>query len=203
MGKTKKLLTNWRVLFVLISVVLALVALHINPWAEGVAIRNVAINSSASIAGIESPKPNSLPMSRERINSLEIDQKKHTIKSYLDYLKVTSVLENDQVLTVYTNRNTYILRTLPITETLILDELENKTVPLTVETIEEKPKEFLVDKLKVTQQPGQSEMRAIIEAMYNDIDGVMPDDRKNEFYELYAPQMDRNGEMDKKERMML
>jgi len=68
-----------------------------------------------------------------------------------------------------------------------------------VETIEEKPKEFLVDKLKVTQQPGQSEMRAIIEAMYNDIDGVMPDDRKNEFYELYAPQMYRNGEMDKSE----
>ena len=68
-----------------------------------------------------------------------------------------------------------------------------------VERIEEKPKEFLVDKLKVTQQPGQSEMRAIIEAMYNDIDGVMPDDRKNEFYELYAPQMYRNGEMDKSE----
>ena len=68
-----------------------------------------------------------------------------------------------------------------------------------VESIEEKPKEFLVDKLKVTQQPGQSEMRAIIEAMYNDIDGIMPDDRKNEFYELYAPQMYRNGEMDKSE----
>ena len=68
-----------------------------------------------------------------------------------------------------------------------------------VETIEEKPKEFLVDKLKVTQQPGQSEMRAIIEAMYNDIDGVMPEDRKREFYELYAPQMYRSGEMEKPE----
>ena len=68
-----------------------------------------------------------------------------------------------------------------------------------VESIEEKPKEFLVDKLKVTQKPGQSEMRAIIEAMYNDIEGVMPDDRKNEFYELYSPQMYRNGEMDKSE----
>ena len=68
-----------------------------------------------------------------------------------------------------------------------------------VETIEEKPKEFLVDKLKVTQQPGQSEMRAIIEAMYSDVDNVMPDDRKNEFYELYSPQMYRNGEMDKSE----
>jgi hypothetical protein len=68
-----------------------------------------------------------------------------------------------------------------------------------VESIEEKPKEFLVDKLKVTQQPGQSEMRAIIEAMYNDIDGVMPEDRKREFYELYAPQMYMSGEMEKPE----
>ena len=68
-----------------------------------------------------------------------------------------------------------------------------------VETIEQKPKEFLVDKLKVTQKPGQSEMRAIIEAMYNDIDGVMPEDRKREFYELYAPQMYMSGEMEKPE----
>jgi hypothetical protein len=68
-----------------------------------------------------------------------------------------------------------------------------------VEKIEEKPKEFLVDKLKVTQMPGQSQMRAIIEAMYNDTDGVMPDDRKKEFYELYAPQMYRNGDMDRAE----
>jgi len=68
-----------------------------------------------------------------------------------------------------------------------------------VKNIEEKPKEFLVDKLKVTVQPGQSEMRAIIEAMYNDMDGLMPEDRKKEFYELYAPQMYRNGEMEKPE----
>ena len=42
-------------------------------------------------------------------------------------------------------------------------------------------------------------MRAIIEAMYNDVEGVMPDDRKKEFYELYSPQMYKNGEMDKAE----
>jgi len=68
-----------------------------------------------------------------------------------------------------------------------------------VEKIEEKPKEFLIDKLKVTQMPGQSEMRAIIEAMYNDTNGVMPDDRKKEFYELYSNQMYRNGDMDRAE----
>ena len=69
----------------------------------------------------------------------------------------------------------------------------------TVEAVEEKPKEMLVDKLRVTIMPGQSEMRAIIEAMYNDTDGVMSEDRKKEFYELYSPQMYRNGEMNRSE----
>jgi hypothetical protein len=35
--------------------------------------------------------------------------------------------------------------------------------------------------------------------MYNDIDGVMSEDRKKQFYELYAPQMYRNGDMDESE----
>jgi hypothetical protein len=68
-----------------------------------------------------------------------------------------------------------------------------------VKNVEQKPRKFLVDKLEVTQEPGQSEMRAIIEAMYNDIDDVMPEDRKREFYQLYAPQMLRKGEMDETE----
>ena len=68
-----------------------------------------------------------------------------------------------------------------------------------VKNLEQKPRKFLVDKLEVTQEPGQSEMRAIIEAMYNDIDDVMPEDRKREFYKLYAPQMLRKGEMDETE----
>jgi hypothetical protein len=37
---------------------------------------------------------------------------------------------------------------------------------------------ILVDKLKVTVQPGQSEQMAIMNAMMNDIDEVMPEDRK-------------------------
>ena len=47
--------------------------------------------------------------------------------------------------------------------------------------------------------PGQSEMMAIINAMMNDTDGVMPDDRKQEFYNLYLPQLRDNGEISEKE----
>ena len=64
-----------------------------------------------------------------------------------------------------------------------------------VEAVEETPKEFLVDKLKVTVQPGQSEEMAILNAMFNDTDGVMSDERKMEFYKLYIPQLYRRGEI--------
>jgi hypothetical protein len=85
-----------------------------------------------------------------------------------------------------------------------MDKIKNKepdfnSMAETVEAVESKPKEMLVDKLRVTIMPGQSEQRAIIEAMYNDTDGVMSDDRKKEFYELYSNQMYRNGEMDRSE----
>ena len=64
-----------------------------------------------------------------------------------------------------------------------------------VEAIEETPKEFLVDKLKVTVQPGQSEEMSILNAMFNDTDGVMSDERKMEFYKLYIPQLYKRGEI--------
>ena len=64
-----------------------------------------------------------------------------------------------------------------------------------VEAVEETPKEFLVDKLKVTVQPGQSEEMGILNAMFNDTDGVMSDERKMEFYKLYIPQLYRKGEI--------
>jgi hypothetical protein len=72
-------------------------------------------------------------------------------------------------------------------------------IPAAVESVEEKPKEFLVDKLKVTVQPGQSEQMAIMNAMMNDIDEVMPEDRKMEFYKLYLPQLKASGEISENE----
>ena len=68
-----------------------------------------------------------------------------------------------------------------------------------VEAVEETPKEFLVDKLKVTVQPGQSEEMGILNAMFNDTDGTMSDDRKMEFYKLYLPQLYERGEITKEQ----
>jgi hypothetical protein len=40
---------------------------------------------------------------------------------------------------------------------------------------------------------------AIMNAMMNDIDEVMPEDRKMEFYKLYLPQLRESGEISEKE----
>ena len=85
MGKLKKIFTNWRVIFVLIAVLLAVVAIHPNPAAKGVAIRGVAVDSAASLAGIESPEPITTPMSRARIiamNNVVIED----VKDYYDFI---------------------------------------------------------------------------------------------------------------------
>ena len=79
------------------------------------------------------------------------------------------------------------------------EEVDFGGITEAVTAVEKTPKKFLVDKLEVTVMPGQSEMMAIINAMMNDIDGVMPDDRKQEFYNLYLPQLRDNGEISEKE----
>jgi hypothetical protein len=98
----------------------------------------------------------------------------------------------------------------PVTDMLAALEAEKKSkggrvgfefggITDAVEAVEETPKEFLVDKLKVTVQPGQSEEMGILNAMFNDTDGVMSDDRKMEFYKLYLPQLYERGEITKEQ----
>ena len=79
--KIKKLITNWRVIILVIFIALSLIAIH-PALNKGVAIRNVITNSSASIAGMQQPKPNILPVARERV--IVINNK--PIKNIDDYL---------------------------------------------------------------------------------------------------------------------
>jgi len=72
-----------------------------------------------------------------------------------------------------------------------------------VESVEQKPKTFLVDKLKVTVNPGESQEKAMLNAMFNDVDDVMPQDRKEEFYRLLIPKLKNTGEISDKEYEML
>ena len=56
-------------------------------------------------------------------------------------------------------------------------------------------RKIMVDRLEVEVMPDESEERAMLDAMMNDIDEVMPEDRKMEFYKLLIPQLRRSGEM--------
>ena len=56
-------------------------------------------------------------------------------------------------------------------------------------------RKMMVDRLEVEVMPDESEERAMLDAMMNDIDEVMPEDRKMEFYRLLIPQLRRSGEM--------
>lgn len=124
MLKIKKVIKNGRVITLFIVLILSLVAIHPNPNAEGVAIRNVLSNSSANIAGIESTTPNIAPMARERIIAVN----NVPIKTVEDYYNSIKDLEPGRTIRITTNKNTYKLKVKEETETIELNETETKTI---------------------------------------------------------------------------
>ena len=74
------------------------------------------------------------------------------------------------------------------------------TMAETVETVEMEPKEYLFDnKLKFTVNPGDNEMQSVLNALFQDTAGIIPEDRKQEYYDLYIPQLYRSGDISRNE----
>lgn len=124
MGKTKQIFTRARVILLLVFLLFALVAINPNPWKEGVAIRTVAKNSSASIAGIASPKPTSTLMSREVIVSMN----NRPVKNIEEYKAIISTLEANRTLMIKTSKGNYKIVTKPKIEITVLNETEKKVI---------------------------------------------------------------------------
>jgi len=99
---------------------MALVAIRYNPWADGVAIRNVVTNSAASLAGIQTPKPTATPMSREVVHYIN----NIPIKSLDDYNNVVSTLKANITIIIKTNKDIYKVSVRPLYETINLNETE-------------------------------------------------------------------------------
>ena len=78
--------------FALVFLILAIVAIHPSLDSDGVAIRSVAKNSSASLAGIPNPKPGLTPMSREKIIMIN----NVPIKNIDDYYEFISTLKTNR-----------------------------------------------------------------------------------------------------------
>ncbi len=72
MGKTKEILTNWRIILLIAFVLIFLISIKPFPMApDGVAIRYVDDNSSAYLAGMQSPDAQTKPMYREVITHID------------------------------------------------------------------------------------------------------------------------------------
>ncbi|MBI4150001.1 hypothetical protein HY488_01205, partial [Candidatus Woesearchaeota archaeon] len=128
MGSVKKLFTNVRIIILIVTLLLAVVAIHPSLDREGVAIRSVVRNSSATESGMQSPLPNAQPMSREVI----IAMNNAPIKTVDDYYAFVSTLDINRSVQIKTNKGLYRLTTKPLTETIVLNETElvmiNETV---------------------------------------------------------------------------
>jgi len=70
------------------------------------------------------------------------------------------------------------------------------TMAETVETVEMEPKEYLFDnKLKFEVGPGENEQMSVLNALFADEEGIIPEDRKQEYYNSYINQLYRSGEI--------
>jgi len=132
MGNLKKIFTNLRVIILLAVILLAVISINPHPFNKGIAIRNVIMNSSANLAGIESPKPTSTPMSKERIISIN----NKPVNNIDDYYSFEAELKLNRTVSVKTNKGTYRLITKYETETIVLNETINKTITQEVNVTE-------------------------------------------------------------------
>ena len=121
--KLKKLATNWRVILLAVFIIVSLIAIH-PTLSEGVAIRSVVTNSSASIAGIPQPKPNIQPVSRERILSIN-NRPIDNVESYYNFV---SALSPNRTIQIKTTKSVYKLTTREKFETVQLNEAEEKII---------------------------------------------------------------------------
>jgi len=124
MGKTKQLFTNWRIIFLLVLLVFAVVAMKPSPFAEGVTIKAVLKNSSAAIAGISNPKPTATPLAKERIISMN----NVPILSVEDYYEFMGELTPNRTVQIQTNKGLYKLLTKEAFEEITSNETETITI---------------------------------------------------------------------------
>ncbi len=124
MTTIKTIIKKPRIIILIIFLILSLIAIRPSLSHEGVAIRHVAKNSAAALAGIESPDPLAPPMTREVILAIN----NIPIKTVEDYNRIVSELEPEQTVTIKTNKKTYLLTVKPKYEELNETETNKTTI---------------------------------------------------------------------------
>ncbi len=130
--KLKKILTNWKVIVLIIFLLFAVIAIHPAPGARGLIIKSVIKNSSAELAGIEPPKPSTSPLSRERLIAVNNVQ----VNSLEDYNSLIKDIQPGQKISLQTNKAAYSIKVKPLTKTTVFNETELKAVNETIQSEE-------------------------------------------------------------------
>ena len=159
-GKVKKILTNWRVILLIIFLIMAVWVISYNPSRQGVAIRSVAYNSSIHSAGIEKPAPNIMPMSREII--LAIDNQ--PIQTTKDYFDIIESLEPNTTVDIRTSKESYRMYVRPTYDTTILDELEEYEAPVMINVTKEIDGEEVVVQEQKTETIVKTIERTVVDS---------------------------------------
>ena len=120
MGRMKKIFTNVRVILLIVFLILALWAINPRPWVDGAAIRSVAKESAASIAGIASPTTKIQPLDRERVIAVN-NQPVANAANYYSAISAITQLGPNKTFTVQTNKNLYSMLTKELYSNITLD----------------------------------------------------------------------------------
>ncbi|MEK6845329.1 MAG: hypothetical protein AABY26_01105, partial [Nanoarchaeota archaeon] len=111
MTSWKNIFTSWRVILLIVLLLFAYITINggfvPHFWDDGVTIRSVESNSSASKAGMHSPSAKLTPLAKERI--LSINGKE--VSSLESYYSLTDSLGANQTVTIKTSQASYTLLT--------------------------------------------------------------------------------------------
>lgn len=129
MGKFRRILTNSKVIILLTCLFLGLIAIHPDPWNDGVSIKAIAKNSSAAGAGMEGPKAKLSPMAHEVITKVN----NKDVSSVEEYFSIVNSLRPNQTVQIKTDKKTYSLVARPRINITILNETEVILINETVE----------------------------------------------------------------------
>ncbi len=126
MADLKSLFTSTRVILLIIFFLLSIVAINPQLTGDEVSIRSITKDSAASQASpvpFENPDSGTRPLSREVIQSIN----NKDIDTVDDYYAMFEDVEPNKTFIIKTDDKTYRLKTLPIIETIVTDELVEKT----------------------------------------------------------------------------
>ena len=106
--RLKNVFTNWRVITLIVFLIFALIAIQPQIFGnDGVTIKSVSQNSSADLAGIQSPSSQLTPLAKEKIVSINGEE----VATLDDYYSLIGEIGANRTVRIETNKDFYTLQT--------------------------------------------------------------------------------------------